>query len=549
LFLFLVPTLIYTDLDSEDEAEDEEEKLKPTPKKTALKTSARSAQKDEGAEPTSASTYFAATGKNKVNRTIPVRESKSKSKPKPKVVVTPPSKKKAYVDVHDNDPADDIFVEEYKKQSDDYHDDPNDEDMDGFLVPDEDLRPKQRSGNSMKKRKQVVSDDDEYDVPSKGKPPKATAKKPRAPPKKKQEVVDNSEAQKIHDAVPTVRVPSPVVQDDSKKFNFRDVVRRPGPVAEGSKDLPTGEENCLAGLTFVFTGILQSLSREDGQQLVKKYGGKVTTAPSRKTSYVVLGSDAGPKKLETIRAQNIKTIDEDGLFQLIRSLPANGGDGKAAKEFEAKKALEEKKIREMAAEMERVAKADAIKAEEQGAPSKDVSQLWTVKYAPTSMAQICGNKGQVEKLQRWLRAWPKNLKTKFQLRGADGSGGYRAAMIHGAPGIGKTTAAHLVAKLEGYDILEYNASDTRSKKLMEETMRGVLDNSSLMGYFAPEKSKVDASKKKLVLIMDEVDGMSAGDRGGVGQLAMLCRKTSVSGGCCFAALSNNVLTHALAYFC
>lgn len=48
-----------------------------------------------------------------------------------------------------------------------------------------------------------------------------------------------------------------------------------------------------------------------------------------------------------------------------------------------------------------------------------------------------------------------------------------------------------------------------------------------MGYFAGDKQKVEASKQKLVLIMDEVDGMSAGDRGGVGQLAAICRKTQV----------------------
>ena len=49
-----------------------------------------------------------------------------------------------------------------------------------------------------------------------------------------------------------------------------------------------------------------------------------------------------------------------------------------------------------------------------------------------------------------------------------------------------------------------------------------------MGYFGAGDAKVDTKKKKIVLIMDEVDGMSAGDRGGVGQLAALCRKTSVS---------------------
>jgi replication factor C subunit 1 len=119
------------------------------------------------------------------------------------------------------------------------------------------------------------------------------------------------------------------------------------------------------------------------------------------------------------------------------------------------------------------------------------------------------------------------VKTGFKLAGADGSGVFRAVMLHGPPGIGKTTAAHLVAKLEGYDIVERNASDTRSKKLMEEGLRGVLSTNSLNGYFAGDGKKVEAAKKKLVLIMDEVDGMSAGDRGGVGALAAVCKKTEV----------------------
>merc|ERR1712093_800172 len=78
----------------------------------------------------------------------------------------------------------------------------------------------------------------------------------------------------------------------------------------------------------VFTGLLETLSREEGQELVKRYGGKVTTAPSSKTSFVVLGNDAGPSKLRKIQDMKIKTINEDGLFALISKLPANGGDGR-----------------------------------------------------------------------------------------------------------------------------------------------------------------------------------------------------------------------------
>lgn len=44
---------------------------------------------------------------------------------------------------------------------------------------------------------------------------------------------------------------------------------------------------------------------------------------------------------------------------------------------------------------------------------------------------------------------------------------YRAVLISGPPGIGKTTSAHIAAKLAGYSPIELNASDTRSKKLIE----------------------------------------------------------------------------------
>ena len=126
----------------------------------------------------------------------------------------------------------------------------------------------------------------------------------------------------------------------------------------------------MAGLTFVFSGELSSLSREEGQELVKRYGGSVSTsrtslsvyagcldefskltksppirsrvtgAPSGKTSYVVLGQDAGPKKLETIARLKIKTLNEDTFLELIGQRPAGAVDAK----FLEKQAKEEKAI-------------------------------------------------------------------------------------------------------------------------------------------------------------------------------------------------------------
>lgn len=429
------------------------------------------------------------------------------------------------VDMHDVDPDDDFMV-------------PDDDE--GIVENKQATKP---ATSNVKKRKshELDEEEDEEELDSKPEKKKKAAPKKAASTKKakKEDVQDSAAMQAIYDSIPTVRAPSPppATEDDEdskkKKFDFRAGHANTGaPPAAGSKDMPIGAENCLAGISFVFTGLLQSLGREEGKALVKRYGGKVMAAPSKKTDWVVLGSDAGPKKLGVIHDLGLRTIDEDGLFELIRRLPANGGDSKAAAKFEEQAAKEMEKVRAA------VAQVDKKEKEAVGAAGASVgvhttkvadpnTQLWTVKHAPTAMNQICGNKGQVEKLQRWLKAFPKNQRTKFKMAGSDGSGVYRAVLIHGPPGIGKTTAAHLVARLEGYDVVESNASDTRSKKLVEVGLKGVLSTTSLLGYFAGDGKEVDPNKKKLVLIMDEVDGMSAGDRGGVGALAAVCKKSQI----------------------
>ena len=62
-----------------------------------------------------------------------------------------------------------------------------------------------------------------------------------------------------------------------------------------------GEENCLEGLTFVITGVLESIEREEAADLIQRYGGKVTQSVSKKTSYIVVGRDAGESKLSKVK--------------------------------------------------------------------------------------------------------------------------------------------------------------------------------------------------------------------------------------------------------
>lgn len=450
-------------------------------------------------------------------------------------------------------------VKQQKKIKDDDDFDPEDEDVDmrdlepedDFIEPDEEekaskSKPKKTS-TAGRKRKSVEADEEEEETPKKGRGKKATpAKSPAKKKVKKEEVQEDAKVQEIYDSIPLVRPPTPPQRDPSQKFDWRANAGRSeaAPAGGYSGEMPSGSPTCLAGLNFVFTGVLTRWGRTEAQELVKRHGGKVTGAPSKKTDYVIIGSDAGPSKLEKIRNMNIKTINEDGLTALIEKLSEAGhaGDSKAQAAYKEAQKKEEEKIKKQAAEMDAEEKrqvkssvtassskasAGTTSASDKGGDPAIESRLWTTKYAPTALNQICGNKATVEKLQRWLQKFHKSQKTGFKLAGPDGSGVFRAVMLHGPPGIGKTTAAHLVAKLEGFDIVESNASDTRSKKLVEEGLRGVLSTTSLHGYFAGDGKKVEKSRKKLVLIMDEVDGMSAGDRGGVGALAAVCKKSEI----------------------
>jgi len=72
----------------------------------------------------------------------------------------------------------------------------------------------------------------------------------------------------------------------------------------------------LQGLTFVLTGTLPTLTREEAGAMIEAAGGKVSSAVSKKTSYVVAGEETG-SKLEKARALGIAVLDEDGLRRLL----------------------------------------------------------------------------------------------------------------------------------------------------------------------------------------------------------------------------------------
>ncbi|KAF6741732.1 P-loop containing nucleoside triphosphate hydrolase protein, partial [Ephemerocybe angulata] len=276
--------------------------------------------------------------------------------------------------------------------------------------------------------------------------------------------------------------------------------------ARGTKEIPNGDPNALAGLAFVFTGELVSLARDEALDIATRFGGLCRAW--RRCWAQEVGSHQKHK---------LKTLDEDAFLKLISTRKVKESD------------LEEKTKKKMEKESPDNHKAEEKMEKREKAESKPSAAVKIIDPKDsTSLKDVCGNKTAVEKLHQWLEDWQGSMKAGFKNPGKNMMNIYRAVLITGPPGIGKTTSAHLCAKMAGYTPIELNASDARNKKLVNGLN---INNSSLDGYIKGNKETNSMGvpiTDRTCLIMDEVDGMSAGDRGGVGALNALIKRCKVT---------------------
>lgn len=123
---------------------------------------------------------------------------------------------------------------------------------------------------------------------------------------------------------------------------------------------------------------------------------------------------------------------------------------------------------------------------------------WIEKYRPKKFIEVKGQDQAIEKIKNFLKFF--GIKKK-------------AILIHGPPGTGKTTLAEVAAKETNAEIFELNASDLRNKDKIRSVLKPAIEQRSLM-------------KEKKIILVDEVDGISAVDRGGLSELLMLVNDTT-----------------------
>ncbi|HSU54740.1 MAG TPA: NAD-dependent DNA ligase LigA, partial [Candidatus Dormibacteraeota bacterium] len=103
---------------------------------------------------------------------------------------------------------------------------------------------------------------------------------------------------------------------DDRNRKLLDRLRRAGVNFTSKLFQPKAQGRSLSGKTFVLTGTLPNLKREEAAAKIEAVGGKVSGSVSKKTDYVVAGAEAG-SKLEKAEKLGVKILDEKGLLELV----------------------------------------------------------------------------------------------------------------------------------------------------------------------------------------------------------------------------------------
>ena len=132
---------------------------------------------------------------------------------------------------------------------------------------------------------------------------------------------------------------------------------------------------------------------------------------------------------------------------------------------------------------------------------------WTEKHRPTLLTQLRRDKA-VEAMISWAKRWENGTPSK------------KGLIIYGAPGTGKTSSAIALAKEMDWEYVEFNASDIRSRDLIEQ-------NAIKGSYYS---SISDVKNRKKLIVMDEVDSLyerniEGSDAGGKAAISSLLERT------------------------
>jgi len=121
------------------------------------------------------------------------------------------------------------------------------------------------------------------------------------------------ELERVNEVGPRVAAAVREFFDEERNVELIERLRTAGLTFTAEKRKKSSE---LEGLTFVLTGTLEGLTREEAKAKIEAAGGRVSAAVSKKTDYLVAGAEAG-SKLEKAQGLGVKILDEAGLVGLL----------------------------------------------------------------------------------------------------------------------------------------------------------------------------------------------------------------------------------------
>lgn len=242
-----------------------------------------------------------------------------------------------------------------------------------------------------------------------------------------------------------------------------------------------------------------------GASLLRKEPGEERGTGSTET----IAIDPDQAHQEVGEAKEI-VLESGKKIVLKRKLRTKANPLDIAKQVASEKENYGTNINELYAKLERQRLEDQNQSQQQESYLKNISSdsksiLWAEKYRPKSFFDLVGNDFTNRKILKWFKLWsrtvfnsnfnPITLEEMNELKTSDlfGRPDRKILLIHGPPGLGKTTVAHVIANQVGYEVLEINASDERSGQRVREKINNSITSLSFSG-------------KPVCLIADEIDG-------------------------------------------